>query len=308
MLRSLEDLARYRVSATDGDIGSVADFLLDDERWTIRYLVAETGDFFDERRVLISPISFRQAEWLTHRFHLALTMDKIKNSPSVDVDKPVSRQHERDYFRYYGYRHYWGDAGPWGMGEDPSLLAASTWNERPAEHCDEQTGDVHLRSARELRGYHIQGSDEAIGHVEDFIVDDESWGIRYLVIDTSNWWLGKKVLVAPHWASRISWEESKVYVDLSRQAIKDSPERNASAAINREYEARLYDYYGRPVYWAGSDGPKNARAAAPLGERSGVMNKSYTDSIKRGNGAMSGGPQESFQVSRGWDDNGRGKQ
>jgi hypothetical protein len=255
MLRSLKDLERYTVSATDGDIGSVVNFLLDDEHWTVRYLVAETGAFFDGRRVLISPISFRQAEWVDRRFHLALTKDKIKNSPGVDVDEPVSRQHERELYRYYGYPYYWGYVGPWGKGKYPGLLAASTWDEQPAEHSDEATGDVHLRSAKEVRGYRIQGSDEAIGHVEDFIVDDETWEVRYLVIDTSNWWFGKKVLLAPRWASRVSWGEMKVYVDLSRQAIKDAPEWNPSAAINREYEARLYDYYGRPLYWDSGDRP-----------------------------------------------------
>lgn len=259
MLRSLKDLERYTVSATDGDIGSVVNFLLDDERWIVRYLVVHAGGplFLNGRMVLISPISFRQADWSTKSFKLALTMDKVKNSPSIDVDKPVSRQHERDYYRYYGYSYYWGYSGLWGMGAYPGLLAEIRGSDAPAEHAAEP-GDVHLRSARELRGYHIQGSDEAIGHVEDFIVDDESWEIRYLVIDTSSWWVGKKVLVAPQWASRISWSESMVYVDLSRQAIKKSPEWNASAAVNREYETRLYDYYGRPVYWgSGQRGEMN---------------------------------------------------
>jgi hypothetical protein len=118
-----------------------------------------------------------------------------------------------------------------------------------------------LRSAKEVRGYHIQESDEAIGHVADFIVDDETWQVRYLVIDTRNWWLDMEVLVAPHWASRISWSEKKVFVDLSRQAIKNSPAWNPTAPINREYEARLYDYYGRPVYW--DTGGRPAGTALP---------------------------------------------
>ena len=255
MLRSLKDLERYTVGATDGDIGSVVNFLLDDEHWTIRYLVAEPGGFFDGRRVLISPMFFRQVDWANRHFHLALTMDRVKNCPSVDVDKPVSRQHERDYYHYYGYPYYWGYSGRWGMGAFPGFLTAGGWNETADGHLA-KSGDVHLRSASEVRGYHIQGSDAPIGHVEDFIVDDETWEIRYLVIDTSNWWFGKKVLVAPHWAKSVSWEENNVYVDLSRQAIKNSPEWNPTAAINREYEARLYDYYGRPVYWETGDRPE----------------------------------------------------
>lgn len=256
MLRSLKALERYTVGATDGDIGTVEDFLMDDGRWVIRYLVVQTGGslLLDGRRVLISPISFRQVEWSTRRFHLAVTMDKVKNSPSVDVDKPVSRQHELDYFRYYRYPYYWGYGGSWGMGVYPGLLSGPRWDEVP-EPSDDAPGDVHLRSARELRGYKIQGRDEAIGHVDDFIVDDETWEVRYLVVDTSNWWFGKRVLVAPHWASRISWEENRVYLGMSREAIKNSPVWDASDAVDREYETRLYDYYGRPVYWLTGDPP-----------------------------------------------------
>ena len=135
MLRSLKDLERYTVTATDGDLGSVSNFLLDDERWTVRYLVVEPGLFHDGRRVLVSPIFFRQPEWATRCFHLALTKDKIRNSPSVNVDKPVSRQHERDYFRYYGYPYYWGYSGLWGMGNYPGLLAPGMSRPRTARKC-----------------------------------------------------------------------------------------------------------------------------------------------------------------------------
>ena len=249
MLRSLKDIEGYVVSASDGEIGKVADFFLDDDRWVIRYLVVQTGGSFfkDGRQVLISPIFFRQAEWATRQFHLALTSEKVKNSPSIDVHKPVSRQHEQDYYRHYGFPNYWEYTGFWGMSTYPAGLAPGQWNEGAAERSKKPSGDGHLRSDKEIRGYHIEGSDKAIGHIQDCIVDDETWKVRYLVVDTSNWWLGKSVLIAPHWATRISWNERKVFVDLSRQKIKDSPEWNAETAINREYETRLYDYYGRPV-------------------------------------------------------------
>ncbi|MDQ6801525.1 MAG: PRC-barrel domain-containing protein [Acidobacteriota bacterium] len=259
MLRKLRDLEEFVVEASDGEVGTVKDFLVDDDSWTIKHLVVQTGGFFDGRRVLISPASFRQADWEGNRFLLALTVDKVKNSPSVDVDKPVSRQHERDFALYYGYPIYGGAVGLGGLGAYPGLLAGGGPGATFSGSSDQAPGDVHLRSAAKLRGYHIQGSDETIGHVDDFIVDDESWELRYLVIDTSNWWLGKKVLVAPRWASRVSWEEQKVYVDMSRQAIKNSPVWNAAAAVEREYEIRLYDHYGRLAYWAGDKRPKDAQ-------------------------------------------------
>ena len=250
MLRSLKDLEHYTVRATDGDVGSVVNFLLDDEHWVVRYLVVRTTGASGPPRVLISPMFFRRVEWETHTFGLALTEDKVRNSPSIDVDRPVSRQHERDYYGYYGYPHYWGYLEPWGTSAYPALFAVSDKSkEKPAEHYKEAPGDVHLRSASEVRGYHIQGSDDAIGHVEDFIIDDESWEVRYLAVDTKNWWFGKKVLVSSQWTSRVSWPERKVYVDLTRDAIKKSPEWNPGEPVNREYETRLYDYYGRPVYW-----------------------------------------------------------
>ncbi len=249
MLRSLKDLERYSVSASDGDIGSVANFLLDDERWVIRYLVVETEGFFDGRSVLVSPISFRTIDWSTQRFHLALTRDKVKHSPSIDTDKPVSRQHEWEYYQYYGYPFYWDYPGVWGMGTYPGPFAkgAPSFNEGNAPT------DAHLRSVDEVRGYHIRGSDDAIGHVDDFIVDDETWEVRYLVVDTSNWWFGKKVLISPRWTNSISWTDRTVRVDLTREAIKNSPEWNPTAGVNRQYEIGLYDYYGRPVYWDGSE-------------------------------------------------------
>jgi len=249
MLRSLKDLENYRATATDGDIGKVVNLLVDDEQWVVRYLVVETGGFLAGRRVLISPSSFREIDWATRRFHLALTMDKVKNSPNIDTNKPVSRQHEWDHLSYYGYASYWGYSGVFGMGAYPNLMMGAKVG-APKDPPKDSPGDVHLRSVEELHGYHVHGSDNEIGHVEDFVVDDGTWAIRYLVIDTRNWWFGKHVLVAPQWATRVSYDERMVYLDMPREMIKNSPEWNANAAVNREYEERLYDYYGRPVYWA----------------------------------------------------------
>jgi hypothetical protein len=264
MLRSLRDLTHYKAHASDGDIGHVVKFLIDDERWAVRYLVVQAGGrlFMDGRLVLISPISFGRADWQTRRFHVALTMDKVKNGPSIDVDKPVSRQQEERYNRYYDFPYYWGYPGTWGMGAYPSMLAGGNHaTDVHAEDSPASSDDVHLRSDKEVRGYHVEGTDGAIGHIEDFIVDDDTWQVRYLVVDTRNWWFGKKVLVAPQWANHISWRENKVYVDLSRQAIKDSPEWNEAARIDRAYETRLHDHYKRPAYWAG--GPKPAAGSPP---------------------------------------------
>jgi hypothetical protein len=250
MLRSLKELERYGVGATDGDIGRVVNFLLDDTWWVVRYLVVETGGFFEVRRVLISPIFFGEPDWQAKRFPLALSMDKIKHSPGIDTDLPVSRQRERVYNNYFGNAYYWGYAGMWGLGGYPGLLANAKMDEVLAGDPDSANDDVHLRSAEEVRGYQIQGSDDSIGRVDDFIVDDETWAVRYLVIDTSHWWFGKKVLVSPAWATSVSWADRTVHVDMSRQSIKESPQWHPDEVLDRVYETHLHEYYGRPAYWS----------------------------------------------------------
>jgi sporulation protein YlmC with PRC-barrel domain len=244
MLRNLKKLEGYKVRATDGDLGKVVDFLLDDDRWTVRYLVVDTGGIFSGRQVLISPISFQDVDHSAERIHLALTMDKIKNSPSIDLDKPVSRQHERDYYGYYGYPFYWGYGGLWGAGYYPGSMVTAPYD-RAVQPPGEPASDVHLRSARELTGYHIEGTDGSVGHVEDFKVDDESWALRYMVVETSNWWVGKSVRISPEWTSRVSWLDRKIYLGMTRAEIKASPVWAVDDPINPPFEERLYRHYGR---------------------------------------------------------------
>ena len=148
MLRSIKDFEGYQVRATDDAVGSIRDFYFDDEHWTVRYLVVDTGEYFSGRRVLVSPVSFRETDASTRQFHLALTRAKVKASPEIDLDKPVSRQHERDFFRYYGWPYYWGFGaeGIWGGTNSPAVLAGRTWSDLdlPAD----PGGDPHLRRRR----------------------------------------------------------------------------------------------------------------------------------------------------------------
>ena len=260
MLRSANELQRETIHASDGELGTVDQFLFDDESWTIRYLVVETGKLMG-RKVLISPISIdrkQKGEGLT----LTLTKAQIRNSPPIDTDKPVSRQHETQYFNYFGYPYYWGAPGLSGGTSHP-LGHPST--ARGLDYPDRTSGyagtaatartqpakkeDPHLRSTKEVIGYYIEASDGNIGHVEDFLIDHENWAIRYVVVDTVNWWPGKKVVMAPQWIKDVSWTESRVYVDLSRERIKNAPEYDPTAIVNRGYEDKLYDYYKSPKYW-----------------------------------------------------------
>jgi hypothetical protein len=250
MLRSVNDLQGEQIHARDGDIGNVDSFLFDDESWTIRYLVVKTGNWLMGRKVLISPISIA-AKQEENGLTLSLTRQQIKDSPDIDTDKPVSRQHEIDYSSYYGYPFYWFGPDLWGPSPRPvgatSQYAGSA--AAPGTARVKQEPDSHLRSSREVIGYYIEATDGDIGHVEDFLVEDQNWAIRYVVVDTVNWWPGKKVIVSPDWVESVSWAELRVHLKLSRQSIKSAPEYDPSAGVDRDYEERLYNYYGSAKYW-----------------------------------------------------------
>jgi len=244
-------LQNFVIHATDGELGYVHELYFDDEEWAIRYLTVDTGGWLGGRRVLISPISVVHTDWEAKRLDVALTKRQVEHSPEIDTHKPVSRQHEAAYLGYYGVSYYWGGPFLWGTAYYPTGVAVleTPSAEKVADRIRKESSDSHLRSTGAVTGYHIEAADGEIGHVDGFVVDDEAWAIRYIEVATRNWWPGKKVLVSPAWLERVSWTTSKVYVGLSREAIKDAPEYIESTPITREYENRLYFHYGRPPYW-----------------------------------------------------------
>ena len=247
MLRSVDEVTGYVLDAQDGEIGRCKGFLFDDESWTVRYMVADTRKWLPGRKVLISPISLAEPDWESNRFPVHLTKDEVKGAPLLRQDEPVSRQEEESIHKYYGYPYYWVGMELWGLAANPTVLRNAA-QERLLEMPEEE-GDPHLRSAEEVMGYHIAAQDGEIGHVEDFILDDETWTLRYLVVDTRNWLPGRKVLISPTWAREFDWAAEKAFIDLTQEEVKNSPVYEPRAPVNRDYEARLYDYYGRPVYW-----------------------------------------------------------
>lgn len=263
MLRNMNDLEDCVIRATDGIIGQVKDLYFDDNAWVIRYLVVDTGTWLSSRKVLISPIAIGHPNWTEKVLPVAITKEQVKNSPAVDTDKPVSRQHEMTYSRYNGYPYYWGCAGLWGAGMYPGTLMTgyagigapsvvrpeveeANARAQAARHRDD---DPHLRSSGAVKSYYIRASDGDIGHVQGLLVDEETWAIRYIIVDTSNWWLGHQVLIAPQWIQAVSWPDAKVSINLTRQAVKDSPPYDAAAQLDRNQESRIYKHYGRPGYW-----------------------------------------------------------
>lgn len=243
MLRSLKEILRYKIEATDGQIGDVNDFYFDDCEWIVRYLIDDTGRWLPGRKVLISPISIEAIDWAKAAVRVNLTKEQVQNSPEVGEHKPVSRQLEDKVVNHYRWPVYWGGI--------PMTTPVPVTHKPPKnDEVERSIEDPCLRSLREVTGYDIKAEDGEIGHVEDMIFDDETWRIRYAVIDTSKWIIsGKKVLIALEWIDEINWQDSNVTVELSGDLIKNSPPFDPSEPVNRVYEETLYDYYGRPKYW-----------------------------------------------------------
>jgi len=256
MLRSMNGLLGFTIAATDGDIGGVEAFYFDDTSFTIRHLVVDTGGWLPGRKVLISPRALPALDWDGKRIKADLTKSQVEQSPNIDTDQPVSRQQEIKYHQYYGYPHYWEGPYLWGLGAYPVVgpEGALLEDERRWEWAPQRPGDLHLRSSTVVIGYHIEATDGEIGHVDDFLVEDSSWAIRYMIVDTGNWWPGTKVLVSPEWVGDIAWSDSTVHVNVTREQIKESPKYDPLDPVARDYETRLHDHYRRPSYWAGRTG------------------------------------------------------
>lgn len=246
-------LDEFAIDATDGTIGTITDCLFDDRTMGVRWFVVDTGTFLPGRKVLLPPNATTPDEG-RRTLRVDMTRAEIEDSPSLDADAPVSQQHEAR-LHDYGWSPYWATASyapvAAGMAAPAIAPVAPPPNPRTTESLEREhdRGDPHLRSAKEVTGYYIVAKDGEIGHVEDFLLDPETWVLRYLEVDTRNWWPGRKTLVSPHAIKGIDYVEEVVHLDLTRDEIRNAPEYDPSKTIDRSYEDAYYGYYGYPAYW-----------------------------------------------------------
>jgi hypothetical protein len=248
MLVGINELHGYVIRASDGEIGKVDEFYFDDASWRVRYLVADTGNWLTGRRVLLPAAALGPPSRESHCLTVTLTCKQVQDSPDINTEQPITRRQDEELRRYFGWAYSWaGDpllGDPTFSSTPIAMSTAMALEESPEPH-----GDPHLESAKDVIGYHIQAVDSEIGHVEDFLVDDRDWVLRYIVVGTRNLPAGKKVLMAPQWVDKIEWTEAKMYVGLTRDRIRDAPSFDPAAPMTRDYESQLYDYYGQPKYW-----------------------------------------------------------
>ncbi|TVP96273.1 MAG: PRC-barrel domain containing protein [Roseinatronobacter sp.] len=268
MLLNTRDLVGYRLTAIDGAIGIIDDLLIDDRDWTIRWITVDTGNWLHSRKVLLPPQSFGEPDHLGREIPIDLDRKRVEQSPTVARDHSVSRQVEADIYAFYDYPPYWsqGSAKPIAgvVGNMPlasigtrAFDNAQAQQAVPAAPSEALITDTighgqdypHLRSTNEMMGYYIEAKDGSIGHVEDILIEGHGWETRYLLIDTRSWWPGRKVLISPKWASSVSWSDRKVYLDMTREHVRTSPEYDPRKPIDHSYEERLHAHYGYEPHW-----------------------------------------------------------
>jgi uncharacterized protein YrrD len=257
MDRSIKELRGLVLCATDAEIGKVADVLFDDESFTIRYVVVDTGSWLTGRQVLLSTLALRNIDSAAKLLNVNLSRAQVEASPDISSDEPVSRQHEIALYDHYGYLPYWGVSGFWGLGLQPAASAiVSATSELSVPEASaaaaesqrfsppEPAGDLHLRSANDLIGYAVisrastvvpdanqviaEDHDSELGHVADFILSDVGWSIRELVIDTGRWLPGRKLRVPRAQVGRVLWDARRIELHLSREAMQTHPEFDGS--------------------------------------------------------------------------------
>ena len=245
VLIKAKSLKGFKLKCTDGEIGEVKEFIFDEQHFTIRYLVAETGNWLMDRQVLISPRALLTIDKESNHIATSLTVSQIEASPSLYKNLPITRDFETTYHNYYGWPNYWN--GPYMWGASPAIIQNS------AAYKAAVVGDRDLapglRSTYDVEGRKISAPDEEFGHVVDFVIDEECWAIRYIIVDTISWWPSPYVLISPSWIDRVGKEDFKIYVNVPSEKIKTAPEYKDEEELNRAYEECLNNHYGCDNYW-----------------------------------------------------------
>jgi uncharacterized protein YrrD len=241
MIRGIKEIRKMKMDAADEEIGKVVDIYFEEGIWIIRYLVVEVGDWLDRNLLLFSPLAVVVDD---ERVKIGVKREMVEKSPPIDVERPVSRQKEIELHRHYDWPFYWVR-----LDHSSYPLVEMYTEMQETGNIPDELEDPKLRSVQEVTGYKIAARDGIIGSVDNFLIDEDSWRILYMVVDTGSWTPGRKVLISPSWIESISWNQSEVRIDLDKDTIRNSPEYDPSAPPDRDYEDRLYEYYERDKYW-----------------------------------------------------------
>lgn len=249
-------LEKFRLDATDGELGKIKDLYFDDKKWALRYVVVDTRKWLPGRKVVLSPAGIKEINVGDQLVYMDNDKESIRNSPTIEEEAPVSLQKEQEMANYYGWFPYWKGDSLWGTTGAPEMVGPDLSQETPTvtENEFNEEPNHHLRSMNEIKGdeagYQIEAVDEGrVGFIEDFIIEDQSWGIRYVVVKTVEKLGGKRILLSPDWMETIDWGKKSIPVDLDYKRIQDAPEYDPEQPVTRNEEEKIYQAFQKPKYW-----------------------------------------------------------
>jgi hypothetical protein len=255
MLIAGSALTGCAIEANDGRIETVKTLLFDDTTWKIRWLVIDAGHWLTGRQVLVHPSAIGTANHRLQHLPVNLTKSQLEASPDIRQDKPVTMQMESHLYSYYGWDPYWGpdfydaDIAGFGMIDGYGMSDGGAHRrELDTSQRGSDAGDPHLRRLASVQGYHIHATDGSIGHVGNFLLDDATWTIRYMLVDTRNWWFGAHVLIAPYAVRSIDWNSGEIRLNVMRAQVKTSPPWEPVNLVETMDERGLHEHYGWPGY------------------------------------------------------------
>lgn len=241
MLWSLERLRDFTLRATDGEIGSVRDVLVDEAGWTVRYLVVGTGSWLFGRRVVLGTEVLGAPTGDARTIPVALARSRIEAAPDAGDAPSFGRRFEARLRDHYGWPAYWGS----GMADVVAVPSALPDAVRVA---DETTDGPMLHSVRDVEGFTIAARDGDVGTVADALIGDD-WRLRYWIVDTGTWLPGRRVALAAGWIGGVDWIGRALDADVTRAQVEGSPGVRVDDGLSRADEEALHGWYGRTPYW-----------------------------------------------------------
>jgi len=240
MLRLLNELKNYTILTKDGESGKVIEFLFDDTNWIIRYAVINIRKWLSGGDMLVSSQSFEQPDATSKMFQISLVKEEIKNSPSLPKDRVISREYEKELIDYYNLPEYWSASRDEQNENNDNI--------EELKNKIKTTEEFKLRGVEKFEDFIVHATDSEIGNISNFLVDDETWMIKFIVVEAGKFLKAKKILLSPEWIAKIDWEYKAFTVNINAEKINNSPEFDPNKLFQKECEEVLYDYYGNPHY------------------------------------------------------------
>ena len=240
MLLHYNWLSSYTVIGNDGEIGKVEDVYFDEEMWTVRYIVVKTGATFLSEKLFVSPVSIDKFDHTNELIRIGITKDEAQKAPDPG-DEPVSRKYEKDFSLYYRINPYWIGSGAWGSANTAREMAQQ---EVQILESDLEEDESHVHQAKHVTRYELAVTDGSFGKIDDLLIDESSFKIKYFVADMRKWLPGgKKVLISPQWIEEIEWAAARIRINVTRDQLESAPEYRTELDLTDERESELWLHF-----------------------------------------------------------------